>query len=102
MVLDFNDLIAKHSGTVKVVTLIDLPKRCESQFTTRDDFGNEGAKQGLVFGCYDQSYQRDDLPPQFMYVLHIQLLVKEHVITMSANTQGVLYSPVVDQSRRQW
>ena len=69
---------------VKVVTLIDLSKSCESQFTTRDDSGNKGAKQGLVFDCYDQSYQRDDLPPQFMHVLHIQLLVKAHVITMSA------------------
>ena len=34
-----NDLIAEHSGMVKVVTLIDLPKSCESQFTTRDDSG---------------------------------------------------------------
>ena len=40
-----NDLIAEHSGTVQVVTMIDLPKRVESQFTTPDYFGNEGAKK---------------------------------------------------------
>ena len=97
-----NDLIAEHSGTVQVVTLIDLPKRCESQFTTRDDFGNEGAKKGLVFGCYEQAFQRDGLPPQFMHVLHIQLLVKEHVVAMASNPSGVLYSPVVGRSMQQW
>ena len=37
-----------------------------------------------------------------MHVLHIQLLVKEHVVAMASNPQGVLYSLVVGQSMRQW
>lgn len=39
-----NDLIAERNGSVNFTTIINLPVECdESQFTTRDDQGNEAA-----------------------------------------------------------
>ena len=96
-----NDLIAKHDGSVDFTTIINLPVECESQFTTRDDQGNEAAREGLAFGCYEQDYQLDDFPPQFMHLLHIQLLVKETVVARSVNPAGMMFSPAAAAARRQ-
>ena len=41
---------------------IYLPRQCESQLTTPDDFGNEGTTVGSVMCAYEQVYQVQSLP----------------------------------------
>ena len=59
---------------------IYLPRQCESQLTTPDDFGNEGTTAGSVMCAYEQVYQVQSLPMQYFFILHIQLLTNKEDI----------------------
>lgn len=76
---------ANYNGNVTITTIVDLPVRCESQFTMRDNLGNEHTRKHVSIGIYKQSVQVVlpggwALPPQYMFILHCQMLPEQKTI----------------------
>ena len=71
------------------------------EMTHNPTSSNSKSKFFKVFGAYAQDYQHRDLPQQYCFVLHIQLLVKEDIIAQTSKPTGLVFGPGVAQRQQQ-
>lgn len=72
----------------KCIFQVDLPMEVDKHFTRRNDYGQDGAAQGLSIATYRHEHQAMRNANQFVYILHIEMTAREKPTVRVSSPQG--------------
>ena len=83
---EVNRIYSKNEG--KLVFEIDLPIDVDKHFCRRNDYGRDGAAQGLSIATYRHHIPVMQQADQLVYILHIEMIARDKPPVKMSSPQG--------------